>query len=108
MARTDKAHFVVRAPAGTALTGTQNVKLNAGGSVIPSVANDALGVTCIPGTISAGRPCSVLLKGELVEFGGIAATKYYAGAGGTIGTASGGSAVPVGWTVEADRLVINM
>lgn len=108
MARYDKINMIVRAPAGTALIGLQNVNLNAGGSVVPSAANNALGVTCNAGTIAAGRTVGILLLGEIVEFGGSVATAYYAGAGGTIGTASGGSAVKVGFTVEGDRLVVDM
>lgn len=111
MARYDKIHMIVRAPAGTALaTGgsVQSVKLNAGGSVIPSGAADALGVIVLPGTIGAGHTVGILTHGEIVEFGGSVATKYYAGAGGTVGTAAGGGATPIGWTVEGDRLVVMM
>lgn len=112
MARYDKVHMIVRAPAGTALaTGgaVQNVMLNAGGSVVPSGADDALGVIIIPsGTVVAGHVVGMLLRGEIVEFGGSVGTDYYAGAGGTVGTASGGGATKVGFTVEGDRLVVTM
>jgi len=107
MARIDKVVQIVRAAAGTALTGTLGVKLDAGGSVVPCGASDALGVVCINGTITAGHIVGVLLQGEIVEFGGSIATKYYAPSGGTLGTASA-SATLVGWTVEGDRLVVNM
>ena len=109
MARIDKAWFVVRAIAGTALTGLVGVKLNAGGSVIPAgtAANDAIGVVCIPGTIAAGYPCSILREGEIVEFSGAAATTYYStGAAGSIGTATTGT--KIGFTVEASRLVVHL
>lgn len=107
MARIDKAHMVVRAPAGTALTGLLGVTLDAGGSAVPAEASDCFGVVCVAGTIAAGRTVGILLRGEIVEFGGTAATKYYAPDGGTIGTASA-SAVLVGFTVEGDRLVVTM
>lgn len=108
MARIDKVTQIVRAPAGTALTGLQGVTLNAGGSVIPAAAaDDTFGVTCVNGTIAAGRTVGILVQGEIVEFGGSVATKYYSPAGGTIGTAAA-SAVYVGFTVEGDRLVVTM
>lgn len=106
MARIDKVVQVVRAPAGTALTGVQAVKINSGGSVIPAGTADAIGVTCIPGTIAAGRPCSVLTRGEIVEFGGSAGSVYYSNGGGTVGLTSAPSVV--GFTVEGDRLVVAM
>lgn len=106
MARIDKAHMVVRAPAGTALTGTMAVKLNSGGSAIYSGTADALGIVCIPGTIAAGRPVSILVRGELVEFGGSAGSLYYAVANGSLGLTAGGTRV--GFTVEGDRLVVTM
>lgn len=107
MARIDKVVQVIRATAGTALSGLQAVKLDAGGSVVPSGTADALGVTCPAGTIAAGAPVAILTRGEIVEFGGAAATGYYAvTGGGTIGTATGGSYI--GTTVEASRLVVLM
>jgi hypothetical protein len=81
------------------------VKLT-GGSVVPAGTADALGVTCPGGTIQAGYPVGILLSGEIVEFGGTTSTKYYAQAGGTIGTTV--SPTLVGFTVEGGRLVVNM
>jgi hypothetical protein len=106
MARIDKVTQIVRATAGTALTGVLGVALDAGGSVIPSGTADAFGVVCLPGTIAAGRPVGVLLHGEIVEFGGSAATEYFAGAGGSVSAAAGGA--KIGTTIEGDRLVVNM
>lgn len=106
MARIDKVTQVVRAPAGTALTGLLAVKINSGGSVIPSGTADAVGVICIPGTIAAGRPCSVLVRGEIVEAGLGAGSAVYVTAGGTLGYTAGGNSV--GFTVEGNRLVVTM
>jgi hypothetical protein len=107
MARIDKVVMAVRATAGTALSGLQAVKLDAGGSVVPSGTADAFGVTCPGGTIAAGAPVAILLRGEVIEFSGAAATDYYAvTGGGTIGTATGGTRI--GKTVEASRLVVTM
>lgn len=106
MARIDKVVQVVRGTAGTVLTGLLGVVFDAGGSVIPSGAADADGVVCVAGTIAAGRPVAVMLHGEIVEFGGVAGTDYFAGAAGAITTTNTGK--KVGFTVEADRLVVNM
>jgi hypothetical protein len=103
MARFDKLTFSFRAIAGTALTGVQAVALSAAGQVIAAGTGNVVGVTCIPGTIVSGRPVSVLRDGEIVEFGGTPATTYNATGGGTVGTGAG---TKVGFTVEADRLVV--
>lgn len=105
--RIDKVDQAVRAPAGTAISGLTSVKLTAG-SVVPSAANDAIGVCCPGGTILAGYPIAILLRGEITDFGGSISTAYFAGAGGTIGTASAGGATKVGFTVEGGRLVVAM
>ena len=110
MARIDKATIVVRGIAGTALTGLKGVYFGAGGSVLPAgtaAGSEADGVVCIPGTIAAGRPVGVIMRGEIVEFGGSAGSVYYSGVGGTLsGTPT--NATRVGKTVEGDRLVIKM
>ena len=107
MARIDKVTQIVRAPAGTALTGLVGVKLNAGGSVVPAGTSDALGVVCVNGTIAASRIVGILLRGEVVEMGGSIATSYYAAPGGAVGTAAANGTL-VGFTVEGDRLVVTM
>ena len=106
MSRIDKISFSFRAPAGTALPGgtVTPVKLNAGGSVIPSGSADPIGVVCPGGTIAAGRVISVLREAEVVEFGGTVSGTYYAGAGVMTTTAGG---TQIGHTVEADRLVVH-
>lgn len=106
MARIDKIAFSFRAIAGTALTGTRAVTLGAGGSVIfaGTAVGGALGVVCVPGTIAAGRPVSVLRNAEIVEFAGSAGSPYYSQANGTIGLTATGA--QVGFTVEGDRLIV--
>lgn len=111
MARYDKVHMLVRAPAGTALAtagAVSAVKLNAGGSVVLAGTADALGVIIVPGTVAAGHVVGILLRGEVVEFGGSAGKGYYAQAGGTVGTANPTTDTSIGFTVEADRLVVTM
>jgi hypothetical protein len=86
------------------------VYLNAGGSVIPSgtaAGQGAVGVICVPGTIVAGDIVSVLRHGEIVEFGGTVSGTYYAGTGGVLSTTTT-NATQVGFTVEADRLIVAM
>jgi hypothetical protein len=56
----------------------------------------------------AGDIVDIMTMGEIVDVVGLAAgTKYFAtaGAAGTL-TATVGTNVPVGWTVEATRLVV--
>lgn len=106
MARIDKVTQNFRAKAGTTLTGLLGVVVDAGGSVFPSGTADAQGVICLPGTIAAGEVVSALRSGEIVEFDGAAGTEYFAGDLGVIDTTSGGKSV--GFTVEADRLVVDL
>jgi len=107
MARIDKIMVSHRATAGASLTGVMGVKVNAGGSVVACGVSDALAVVCVQGTIAAGKPVSMLKRAELVEFGGVAGSPYYAASGGALGTAAA-SATLVGFTIEGDRLVISM
>lgn len=110
MARIDKAWQVVRAPAGTALSGCIGVRIASGGSVFPAgtaAGENAIGVVCLPGTIAAGDPVGVLTRGEIVEFGGGAGSAYYAGVGGTLSTTTT-NATKVGTTIEGSRLVVLM
>lgn len=114
MARIDKVTQIARAPAGTALSSVGfspavvAVKLNSGGSVVPAGTADAIGVVVLPGTIAAGHVVGVLLRGEVVEFGGSAGKAYFSQANGSVGTANPSTDTVVGFTVEADRLVVTM
>ncbi len=105
MARIDKVSMIVRAIAGTVLSGVQAVAMDAGGSAILAGTANAVGVTCVAGTISAGKPVGILVAGEIVEFGGSAGGSYFSAGGGTVGTTG---STKVGFTVEASRLVVRM
>lgn len=106
MARIDKIAFSFRAIAGTALTGVKAVKISGGSVILAGTAvGDATGVVCVPGTIAAGRPVSVLRNAEIVEFGGSAGSAYYSVGGGTVGLTPA-TGKQVGFTVEGDRLVV--
>jgi hypothetical protein len=109
MARIDKVTMIVRALAGTALTGIIGVYFPAG-SVMPAgtaAGSEAKGIICEPGTIAAGQAIGVLKKGEIVEFSGTVGGTYYSGVGGTLSTTST-NATKVGVTVEADRLIVDL
>lgn len=101
------------------------VSLNAQGQVVKGIAGQSgfVGVVCITGRqvdvvgVQAGQNwkggkragdiVDVMQDGEIVELTGLAAgTKYYGLANGNgVATAATGN-VPVGWTVEAGRLVV--
>jgi len=106
MPRIDKIAFSFRAIAGANLTGLQAVKLTGGSVTLAGTAvGDAIGVTCVPGTIAAGRPVSVLRDAEIVELAGCAGQAYFSVGGGRVGlTPTTGT--KVGFAVEADRLVV--
>jgi hypothetical protein len=107
MARIDKAWVVVRGTAGTALTGTKGVAVNSGGSVVPAGSANCIGVICLPGTIAAGRVVDILLRGEIVEYGGSAGASVFAGSNsGSLSNSSATGSTAVGFTIEGDRLVV--
>lgn len=58
----------------------------------------------------AGTPVDVLTSGELVEFAGVAGTAYTVNT--TTGVVSSAAAsdtqIPIGWTVEATRLIVRV
>lgn len=110
--KTDSAIGVFRAPLNAAYTGAAapiGVGLNSSGRVVVGAGQTGIvGVICSPYDKDAGDVIDVLTFGELVEFGGAAGTVYTANT--TTGVITNGAAsatqVPVGFTVEADRLVV--
>lgn len=109
MARIDKAWVVVRGTAGTALTGLAGVTINSGGSVVYAGSANAVGVVCLPGTIAAGRVVGILTRGEIIEYGGSAGGVIYAGSTtGSLSATSAATSTKVGYTVEGDRLIVQM
>lgn len=96
--RTDEATF------GT----VYGVGLNANGRlVIGGGATGIVGVLILKTKKKAGAVVDTMTSGEIVGFSGVAGTRYYANAttGGVSSTAGAGS-VFVGFTVEADRLIV--
>lgn len=115
MARIDKYQPVAggfRAPLNAALTGAaapKAVGLNSSGRVVFGAGQTGIiGVICSPYDKGAGDIIDVMTNGELVEFGGAAGTLYSANT--TTGVITNGAAsatqVAIGFTVEADRLIV--
>lgn len=117
MARIDKYQPVAggfRAPLNAAFTGAAaplGVGLNSSGRVVAGAgATGIIGVVCSPVDKAAGDPIDVMTAGELIEFGGAAGTVYTADTtSGAIGTtAASATKTKVGFTVEADRLIVRV
>lgn len=122
MSRIDKYDPIAggfRAPLAQAYNGSNGnpvgVGLDINGRVVVGGGvTGIVGVICIPPlnlnvpsfVKAAGSQVDVMTHGELVEFTGVAGTKYYAGADGVISTTATG--VLVGWTVEANRLIVRV
>lgn len=117
MARIDKVvpgsgNF--RAPLNANVTGGAAplaVTINGSGRVVAGGAGIGIvGIIVCPYDKVAGDPIDVMTDGELVEFGGAAGTVYTANT--TTGVISNAAASatqkPVGFTVEADRLIVRV
>jgi len=116
MARIDKYDPIsggFRAPLAAAYTGAAApiaVGLNASGRVVTPTDSTCgiVGVLCCPYDKAAGDVVDIMTAGELTEFGGAAGTVYTANT--TTGVISDAAAsatqTPVGFTVEADRLIV--
>lgn len=125
MARIDKTESAVgvfRAPLAADYAGSETpigVGLDVNGRVVPGAGTTGIvGILCRPVLnpatpllpYKAGTQVDVLTAGELVEFAGAAGTPYTANT--TTGAITSGAAsdtqVPVGFTVEATRLVVRI
>lgn len=117
MARIDKYQPVAggfRAPLAASYTGAAapiGVGLDSSGRVVPGSGQTGVkGVVCLPTDRAAGDIVDVMTNGELVEFGGAAGTEYTANTttGAIDSTAASATQITVGFTVEADRLVVRV
>lgn len=117
MARIDKYDPIsggFRAPLNAAYTGAAapiGVGLNSSGRVVAGAGQTGIiGVVCCPYDKAAGDIIDVMTSGELVELGGSAGTVYTANT--TTGAVTSGAAsatqIVVGFTVEADRLIVRI
>jgi hypothetical protein len=86
------------------------VGINASGRVVKGAGQTGIVGVVIPGrtVYRAGQIADIFGNGsEIVEVAGLAAgTAYFAGADGVIDTTN--TDTPIGWTVEADRLVVTI
>lgn len=84
------------------------VSLNASGRVVIGTAGQSgfVGIICLSGLRAAGDVVDVMTDGELADAGLAAGTRYFAAADGTLSTDD--TDPIVGWTVEADRLVVRI
>lgn len=97
------------AVAGADLRTPIAVGLDANGRVQRGTANTGvIGVLVLTKAKNVGDVVDIMQDGEIVEVEGlVAGTRYYGdGATGVLGTDN--TDVPLGWTVEADRLVVRM
>lgn len=120
--KTDSAIGVFRAPLAGAYAGSETpvgVGLDVNGRVVIGA-----GISGIVGLLvrpplnlqapllpyNAGSVVDVLTTGELVEFAGVAGTKYTVNTvtGVVSSTVASATQIAVGWTVEATRLVVRM
>jgi hypothetical protein len=119
MARIDKYEPVAGGFRGILLAdyaGSANpigVGLDATGKVTIGVSVAAvgiIGVICVPGAKKAGDPVDVMQEGELVNFGGAAGTVYTAltTTGAIAAVAADATHIRVGFTAEADRLIVRV
>lgn len=114
--KTESAIGVTRAPLAAAVAEANwgvplGVGINASGqAVVGAGQSGVVGVAIFDKTnYRAGTPCDIFGNGsEIVECAGLAAgTKYYASAvNGTLSTTN--TDTYVGYTVEADRLVVTI
>lgn len=101
-----------RAPLAAAITDTAQVgvplgvSLDANGRVVIGTAGNSgfVGVLVVTRLMAVGEIVDIMTDGEIVDVGLAAGTKYYTAASGALGTTNTNPLV--GWTVEADRLVV--
>lgn len=87
------------------------VGLDVNGRVVPGAGNTGIvGVMVKVSAANAGDIVDVMTDGEIVEFGGQAGTVYTATeADGTVATtAPAAGIIAIGFTVEADRLIVRV
>jgi|SRR5687768_7003428 len=117
MARVDKTVSALNTRAQLAVAWSEAdigevtpVGINASGLAVKGAGQTGVIGVMIPQTkydLAAGAPQDVFSTGEIVEVEGLAAgNKYYSDAAGVISTTNTGTYL--GYTVEADRLVLRM
>lgn len=125
MARIDKTESAIgvfRAPLAADYAGSETpiaVGLDVNGRVVAGAGQSGIvGILCRPPInpavpllpYKAGSPVDVLTNGELVEFAGVAGTRYTANTTTGVITSAAASAtqIALGFTVEATRLIVRI
>ena len=117
MARIDKYDPIsggFRAPLAAAYTGSETplaVGLDTNGRVVAGAGTTGIvGVVALPASKLQYDIVDVMTDGELVEFAGDAGTKYTANTttGAITNGAESATQVPIGFCVEATRLVVRV
>lgn len=86
------------------------VSLDADGLVVFGNGNSFVqGVLVLNGKKKAGAVVDVMTTGEITDFGGVAGTDYFAAAAdGVINATSAAGKTAIGFTAEADRLIVRV
>ena len=108
----DSTIGIVRAPIDTNIAKADwdtviGVGINATGKAVKGAGQTGVIGVAVPGrtVYRAGQVMDIMQKGDIVDVAGLAAgTKYYASAAGALTTTN--TDTYVGYTVEADRLVV--
>jgi len=117
MARIDKYDPVsggFRAPLNAAYTGSPNVVgvgiNNSGKVVVGGGVTGIVGVICLPQDKAAGAIVDVMTDGEIVQAGLVVGTLYTANTttGAVTSGAPSATQTAVGWTIEANRLIVRV
>lgn len=98
-------------PVGVGLDVNGRVVIGAGQSgIVGLLVRPALNLQAPLLPMKAGNMVDVITNGELVEFAGAAGTKYTVNTttGVVSSTAASATQIPVGWTVEATRLIVRV
>lgn len=98
-------------PVGVGLDVNGRVVIGAGVSgIVGLLVKPPLNIQAPLFPYKAGNPIDVLTNGELVNFAGVAGTRYTVNTGtGVISSAAPSvSQIAIGWTVEATRLIVRV
>lgn len=85
--------------------------IDSAGKGVPGAGQSGIaGILVLTKAKRAGDIVDLITDGEITEFGGVAGTKYTANTttGVISSAAASGTQIPVGYTVEADRLIVRL
>lgn len=103
-----RAHLAADFPIGD-VNKLIGVGMNANGEIVKGGGNSGvIGVLVLTKARKAGEVVDTMTDGEVVEFGGVAGTKYFSDAAGAITATDAPGSVLVGHTVEGNRLIVRV